>query len=91
MEGRPTGTVAGLRRVVEEAGLSFDEARAALEKDDWQEELEANRLTMYEEMGLWGVPSYRLHEEGKPDFSVWGQDRLWLVAAEIRRRLADAL
>jgi 2-hydroxychromene-2-carboxylate isomerase len=91
VKGRPTGTIAGLRQVVEEAGLSFDEARAALEKDDWREELEANRLTMYEEMGLWGVPSYRLCEEGKPDFSVWGQDRLWLVAAEIRRRLADAL
>jgi 2-hydroxychromene-2-carboxylate isomerase len=90
VEGRPTGTVAGLRRVVEEAGLSFVEAQAALEEDDWQEELEANRLTMYEEMGLWGVPSYRLREEGHPDFSVWGQDRLWLIAAEIRRRLAAA-
>jgi len=88
VEGRPTGTVEGLRRVVEEAGLSFDEARSALEKDDWREELEDNRRTMYEELGLWGVPSYRLQEEGKPDFSVWGQDRLWLIAAEIRRRLA---
>jgi len=25
-----------------------------------------------------------------PDFCTWGQDRLWLVEAEIRRRLASA-
>ena len=25
---------------------------------------------------------------GEPDFSAWGQDRLWRVAAEIRRRIA---
>ena len=24
--------------------------------------------------------------DGEPDLEVWGQDRLWLVAAEIRRR-----
>jgi len=88
VEGRPAGTVDGLRRVVEDAGLSFAEARVALEKDDWREELESNRQLMYDELGLWGVPSYRLREEGKPDLCVWGQDRLWLVAAEIRRRLA---
>jgi hypothetical protein len=33
------------------------------------------------------VPSYRLSgPDGEPDLMVWGQDRLWLVAAEIRRR-----
>jgi len=26
----------------------------------------------------------------EPDLCVWGQDRLWLVAAEIRRRLSSA-
>ncbi len=42
---------------------------------------------MVEGMGLWGVPSYRLSgPDGEPDLEVWGQDRLWLVAAEIRRR-----
>ena len=42
---------------------------------------------MTDELGLWGVPSYRVRGgEGEEDFSVWGQDRLWLVAAEIRRR-----
>ena len=46
---------------------------------------------MYEDLGLWGVPSYRLLDaEGRTLLSVWGQDRLWLVAAEIKRALASA-
>jgi 2-hydroxychromene-2-carboxylate isomerase len=87
-DGRPTGTDEGLRRVTEAAGLSFEEARPSLENEGWREELEDNRRTMYDELGLWGVPSYRLRgPENEPDLCVWGQDRLWLVAAEIRRRL----
>ena len=90
VEGRPTGTDEGLRRVTENAGLSFEEARQTLENEFWREELENNRRTLYQELGLWGVPSYRLHgPEDEPDLCVWGQDRLWLVAAEIRRRLAS--
>jgi 2-hydroxychromene-2-carboxylate isomerase len=90
-EGRDTGSDEGIRRVVEEAGLDFEEARDALDGESWREELEVNRQTMYEELGIWGVPSYRLRgPEGEPDLCVWGQDRLWLVAAEIRRRLAAA-
>jgi 2-hydroxychromene-2-carboxylate isomerase len=89
IEGRSTLTDEGLQFVVEQAGLSFDEARPALEDEGWRDELEANRETMYRELGLWGVPSYRLRgPAGEPDLCVWGQDRLWLVAAEIRRRLA---
>jgi 2-hydroxychromene-2-carboxylate isomerase len=91
VDGRPAGTDEGLRHIVEETGLSFEEARAELEKEDWREELERNRETMHDELGLWGVPSYRLRgPEGEPDLCVWGQDRLWLVAAEIRRRLAPS-
>lgn len=26
--------------------------------------------------------------DGEDDVAVWGQDRLWLIAAEIRRRAA---
>jgi len=84
--GFDTGTDAGLRRVVEEAGLSWDAARAHLDGDEWREELEGNRLTMLS-AGLWGVPSFRVRSKGEPDFTTWGQDRLWLVEREIRRRL----
>lgn len=78
---------AGLRKVVEEAGLSWTDAERVLGNDDWRDELEQNRLVMYDEMGLWGVPSYRVRgPDGEPDWSAWGQDRLWRVAQEIRRR-----
>jgi 2-hydroxychromene-2-carboxylate isomerase len=87
--GQPTGTDAGLRRVVEEAGLAWADARPFVDTETYRDELEANRKLLYEELGLWGVPSYRLRgPAGEPDLCVWGQDRLWLVAAEIRRRLA---
>lgn len=89
VEGRPTGTDAGLRHVVEAAGLSWNDALPFLDSPAFRDELEANRRILYEELGLWGVPSYRLRGPvGEPDLCVWGQDRLWLVAAEIRRRLA---
>ena len=89
VDGQDTGSDEGIRRVVESAGLDFERAKAILDSGDWRREVEANRQTMYEELGVWGVPSYRLRGPvGEPDLCVWGQDRLWLVAAEIRRRLA---
>ena len=89
-EGVDTSVDAGLRQVVERSGLSWDEAAGVVDNDDWRAELEENRKLMYDELGLWGVPSYRLRgPEGEPDFATWGNDRLWLVAAEIKRRLAS--
>lgn len=83
--GVNTNTTKGLRRVVEAAGLSWRDAKAHLGKPGWEDFLEDNRLAMYEG-GLWGVPSYRLLDRtDKPLLEVWGQDRLWLVAREIRR------
>ncbi|MEN8159654.1 MAG: 2-hydroxychromene-2-carboxylate isomerase [Myxococcota bacterium] len=56
---------------------------------DWREELEANREQLAA-IGLWGVPSFRLlGRDGEPDYSTWGQDRLWRVEQEIRRRLGS--
>jgi 2-hydroxychromene-2-carboxylate isomerase len=86
-EGIDTGEDAGLRIVVERAGLSWEHARKHLDNEDWREELEQNRLALLEH-GLWGVPSFRLvGEDGEPDFCTWGQDRIWRVEQEIRRRL----
>jgi 2-hydroxychromene-2-carboxylate isomerase len=86
-EGIDVGTDAGLEYVVEEAGLRWDEALEHLDTEGWREEIEANRQTLLE-MGLWGVPSFRLSgPEQAPDFCTWGQDRLWLIEQEIRRRL----
>lgn len=73
----------GIQHVVNAAGLDWEEAQKHLNDDNWQELLEQNRLSMYE-FGSWGVPSYRLLDEnGKEVLSVWGQDRLWLVAKRI--------
>ena len=86
-----TGSDAGLRLVVERAGLAWEEARAHLDREGWREELEANRKQLFA-LGLWGVPSFRLlGRPGEPDYSTWGQDRLWRVEQEIRRRLSASV
>jgi len=76
----------GLRKAVEQAGLSWDDARQHLGSEAWKAETARYQIEMAEELGLWGVPSYRLSGGDEPDICVWGQDRLWLIAAEIRRR-----
>jgi len=76
-----------IKRAVEEVGLDWTEALKHLDGEDWKPFIEKHQDEMVEGMGLWGVPSYRLcGPDGEPDLEVWGQDRLWLVAAEIRRR-----
>ena len=77
----------GMRNAVEAARLDWDEALKHLGSDDWKPMVEQHQDEMVDGLGLWGVPSYRLSgPDGEPDLAVWGQDRLWLIAAEIRRR-----
>jgi len=79
----------GLRRAVEAAGLDWTEAEKVIGSDDWKPMVERNQNEMVDGLGLWGVPSFRLSGPGnEPDLAVWGQERLWLVATEIRRRAA---
>jgi 2-hydroxychromene-2-carboxylate isomerase len=78
---------AGLRKAVERAGLDWSAAQQHLGNDQWKAETARYQAEMTEELGLWGVPSFRLRgDDGEDDLCVWGQDRLWLVASEIRRR-----
>ena len=87
--GINTNNNRGLKKVVEAAGLDWDEAKPRIGTPGWETLLEENRLAMYD-AGLWGVPSFRLlDEEGKSILSLWGQDRLWLFAREIQRQLAS--
>jgi 2-hydroxychromene-2-carboxylate isomerase len=88
-EGIDAGTDEGLRHIVEAAGLSWNDAARNRDIDGWRPELEANREDMMA-MGLWGVPSFRLSGAGASDFCVWGQDRIWMVEDEIRRRVDTA-
>lgn len=86
--GVNTNTNKGLRKVVEQAGLSWKGAQEQLGSTAWIDLLEQNRQAMYE-AGLWGVPSFRLlNKSGEQILALWGQDRLWLFAREIKRQLA---
>lgn len=88
-DGVNTNSRAGMRRVAEQAGLNWADARHHLDDDTWQDVLEQNRLAMYD-FGSWGVPSYRLSDEhGNKLLSVWGQDRLWLIAKRIHELSMD--
>ncbi|MEO0882669.1 MAG: DsbA family protein [Pseudomonadota bacterium] len=72
-EGIDAGTDRGLKQITETAGLSWNDVKHLIGKDDWRADAEANRQEMFE-YGLWGVPSFRVGE-----VAVWGQDRLWVI------------
>jgi 2-hydroxychromene-2-carboxylate isomerase len=72
-----------LRVIVERAGLDWSEAFASIADESWRELAENNRAELFE-MGLWGVPCFRLG-----DYTTWGQDRLWIIVDKIRRHLAS--
>lgn len=77
----------GLQKVVEAAGLDWQVAKGHLGEAGWESLLEENRVAMYS-AGCWGVPSFRLLDgSGVPIVSLWGQDRLWVIAREIRKQL----
>ena len=89
VDGVSTNNSHGLKQVVENAGLDWSVAKTIVGKSGWEDMLESNRLAMYES-GLWGVPSFRLlNKQGESVLSLWGQDRLWLVAREIEYQLTD--
>jgi 2-hydroxychromene-2-carboxylate isomerase len=76
-EGIHAGSDRGLRKIVQRAGLPWDDARRALKDEAWRATAEQNRAQM-SALGLWGVPSFRVN-----DTAVWGQDRLWAVEQAI--------
>lgn len=93
-EGAGLHKRSGLRKAVERAGLDWKEASTYLGSEEWKIRVAHNQAEMTEGLGLWGVPSFRLSggadgADGE-ELSVWGQDRLWLIAAEIRKRCARA-
>lgn len=87
--GINTNSTAGLRKVVEAAGLPWSEAQTHRTDTEWKSLVEANRQAMYAE-GLWGVPSFRLLDQrGETLLATWGQDRLWVVGRVIKNQLAS--
>lgn len=80
-EGIRSETDSGLRTIVERAGLDWQKARGLLDDPGWRDWAEANRKAMYSH-GLWGVPSFCYGST-----CCWGQDRLWLIEEEIKKRV----
>lgn len=81
-EARDLAEYVDLKLIVERAGLSWEEARAALE-DPAAAKVAAQNAADMAVIGLWGVPSFRCG-----DFTAWGQDRLPLLADRLRRHFA---
>ena len=82
VDGIDITTEKGLKQVVTDIGLDWQQARESMNNSQWEELLEANVNDMLD-AGLWGVPSFRVISDGAPTFSCWGQDRLWRVEQEI--------
>lgn len=75
--GIDVATDAGMREVTERSGLSWPDVEAAMESDEWRDEVTESRDSMMAS-GSWGVPTLRLGE-----FVTWGQDRDWLLVRHI--------
>jgi 2-hydroxychromene-2-carboxylate isomerase len=82
-EARDVTNYVDLRELVERAELPWHEAKHALGNPDGakQAQVNANDLAVF---GLWGVPSFRIGE-----LSIWGQDRLPLIADRLRRHVTS--
>jgi 2-hydroxychromene-2-carboxylate isomerase len=70
----------GLRKITGRTGLFWPDVKAAIDSDDWRQMVDENRASMMAS-GCWGVPTLRLG-----DFTVWGQDRLWLLVRHIEEQ-----
>ncbi|WP_170752882.1 DsbA family protein [Ruegeria lacuscaerulensis] len=77
-KGMDASTDAGLAYIVTAAGLDWNAARGEIESSHWRDRVEANQARL-QQIGLWGVPSFHLAGQ-----SVWGQDRLWVLADLLR-------
>lgn len=78
--GVNVATDKGLRKVTGRTGLFWPDVKASIADDSWRTLVDENRASMMES-GCWGVPSLRLGE-----FTVWGQDRLWLLVRHIEEQ-----
>jgi 2-hydroxychromene-2-carboxylate isomerase len=76
-QGVDVATDRGMRKVTGRTGLFWPDVKQAMEGDGWVSVAEENRASMMAS-GSWGVPTIRLGE-----FTVWGQDRDWLLVRHI--------
>jgi 2-hydroxychromene-2-carboxylate isomerase len=79
-QGVDLATDRGLRKVTDRCGLFWPDVKTALADNSWRQRAADNRDSMLES-GCWGVPTLRLG-----DFTIWGQDRLWLLVRHIEEQ-----
>lgn len=79
-EATDVATDKGLRKITGRTGLFWPDVKNAIASDEWRDIVEENRASMTAS-GSWGVPTFRLG-----DFTVWGQDRIWLLLRHIEEQ-----
>lgn len=85
-EGIDAGSAQGLQHIAARAGMNIQDMQTALADESWREVAEANRADMLE-LGLWGVPSFRVNDQA----TLWGQDRLWMLEDDLLQALTPTL
>ncbi len=70
----------GLKRVADSVGLDWDKCLEAVSNEAIHQKIEENNQRL-EAIGHWGVPTFRLEDK-----TYWGQDRIWLLEEELKRR-----
>lgn len=78
-EGLDAGNDRDLKVITERCGMPWDQCQIALKDQAWRVRAENNRAELFE-LGLWGVPSFKIN-----DLAVWGQDRLWAIEEELSK------
>ena len=87
-EGINIGEDDYLKNTVSGLGLDWDSIKKDLNTSKWKKVLNDNVNDMYQG-NCWGVPSFKITDaNGSNPYYVWGQDRMWLLKEEIKRRLS---
>lgn len=76
-QGTDVSSQGGLKKIIKQAGLDWEQAQKYLGNTDWKSQAEANSKDL-DDLGLWGVPSFKYG-----DLVIWGQDRLWALEEAI--------
>lgn len=79
-EGIDGASDAGIKRILENAGIAPAKSAGAMPRDVWQPQAERNRQMMLMN-GSWGVPTFRIGTE-----TLWGQDRMWAIVEALKQQ-----
>ena len=86
-EGINIGEDEYLQSLITNLDLDWSLIKKDLNSKKWKKILDENLKDMYAG-NCWGVPSFKITGiDGNNPFTVWGQDRMWLLKEEINKRL----